>query len=84
MHGWQQRKQKSTDCGDRTHDHEIKSLALYRTELSRLVGSMENISQYILKCRPRESRVTTTRNIPQHSAGSSCGAVARRQNVDMG
>ena len=30
-------KQKSTDCGDRTHDHEIKSLALYRTELSRLL-----------------------------------------------
>ena len=38
-------KTKNTDCGDRTHDHEIKSLALYRTELSRLVGSMENTSQ---------------------------------------
>ena len=31
-------RKKNTDCGDRTHDHEIKSLALYRTELSRLTG----------------------------------------------
>ena len=28
---------KCTDCGDRTRDHEIKSLALYQTELSRRV-----------------------------------------------
>ena len=28
----------STDCGDRTRDHEIKSLALYQTELSRRVA----------------------------------------------
>ena len=29
------KNKKFTDCGDRTRDHEIKSLALYQAELNR-------------------------------------------------
>ena len=37
---------KNTACGARTHDHKIKSLALYQTELNRLVERLYSLNSH--------------------------------------